>query len=146
MVPQVWQHTIILYYNWDLLSSGILRSVVWQSFTDVSGQRIGPISRVKKSKAKRITTRWCVTSQKNADFIYIAAEAWILGCVLLVTLNLTSVIETLSFNKVTSKIWDYILLDIMCFERIIEYYKRQLRHIQCTCYNSNGLLGNSVVK
>jgi hypothetical protein len=29
----------------DLYSSGLLRSVEWQFFTDVSGQPIGPISK-----------------------------------------------------------------------------------------------------
>jgi hypothetical protein len=31
------------YFLWNLRSSGVLRSVEWQSFTDVSGKRIGPL-------------------------------------------------------------------------------------------------------
>ena len=55
-------------------SSGLLRSVEWQFLADVSGQPIGPIFKIKKSKMDRevfpkrrygITIR-CVITQKGA--------------------------------------------------------------------------------
>jgi hypothetical protein len=70
----------------DLHFSVLLHSVECESFTDVSGQRIGPILKGQEVKEwdrntfpkrrYRITIRRCVTPQKNADLINIAAEAW----------------------------------------------------------------------
>jgi hypothetical protein len=41
-------------YKWDLRSSGMLRNVDWDLDTDVSGQSICPILRVKRSKKKSL--------------------------------------------------------------------------------------------
>jgi hypothetical protein len=40
-------------WSWDLRSSGIVRSVEWQYFADISGQRIGPIFK-RSSSGQRI--------------------------------------------------------------------------------------------
>jgi hypothetical protein len=80
---------------WDLRSSGILRSVESQFCTDRSVQLVGPIYKgqifltvveaswpLKRGAIAcpqgryRTTTQRCVISQKSADLIYIAAEAW----------------------------------------------------------------------
>jgi hypothetical protein len=42
---------------WDLRYSGILGSVKWQSFTDVSGQHIGPIFKGQGEKKACKTLR-----------------------------------------------------------------------------------------
>jgi len=56
-------------------SCGMLSNVCWELFIDVSGQPMGPISRVMQSKAHEDGANWlsryvgkhllCVTSQKN---------------------------------------------------------------------------------
>jgi hypothetical protein len=45
--------------SWDLRSSGVLRSVEWQSFTDVSGERIGPIFKGQEVQEEKMRPIHC---------------------------------------------------------------------------------------
>jgi hypothetical protein len=66
---------------WGLL--GYYAALVWQLFTDVSGQSISPIrtgsdgtDTLSRNVGKQLPHERRVTPQKTADFINIAAEAW----------------------------------------------------------------------
>ena len=74
------------YKKWDLRSSGLLRSVEWQFRTDVPAQFTGAISKgqavqmfhsswIGCAETVGITILRCITTQKSADLINMAAEA-----------------------------------------------------------------------
>jgi hypothetical protein len=98
---------------WDLRSSGILCSVEWLSFTDVSGRRIAPIFKGKdvlffflefltseegthtssRNVGKKITIRRCVISQMSVHLI--------------INLNLVGryFVASLEFNDNVNPLW-----------------------------------------
>jgi hypothetical protein len=50
---------------WDLRSSGILRSVEWWSFTDVSGQPVGIIFKCQEVQEEKVFSSWTSSKIKS---------------------------------------------------------------------------------